>query len=68
MKQIAIFLIKIYQVLFAGSLPSCRFRPSCSAYVSQAIEKYGILKGSVMGLKRICACHPFSKRPFYDPV
>lgn len=39
----------------------CRFRPTCSEYTYQAIEKYGILKGSFLGGKRILCCHPWSK-------
>jgi len=68
MKQIAQTLIKIYQIIAASSLPSCRYRPSCSAYTCEAIEKYGIFKGSFLGVRRIAACHPFSKRPIYDPA
>lgn len=40
---------------------SCRFQPTCSQYCYQAIEKYGALKGSWLGLKRITRCHPWSK-------
>ena len=47
--------------------PSCRFTPSCSLYTLQAIEKYGLLKGVLMGTRRILRCHPFSKGGF-DPV
>ncbi len=47
---------------------NCRFYPTCSAYTIQAIEKYGVLKGSWLGLKRICRCHPFYKGNYYDPV
>ncbi len=46
---------------------NCRYRPTCSAYARQAVEKYGALKGSALALKRILRCHPF--RPGgYDPV
>ena len=41
---------------------------TCSEYAVQAIQKYGALKGGWMALKRICRCHPFSKRDRYDPV
>ena len=47
--------------------PSCRFTPSCSTYALQAIEKYGVLKGGWMGVRRILRCHPFSAGG-YDPV
>ena len=63
-----IALIKGYQVVVSPMLPpSCRFTPSCSLYTLQAIEKYGLLKGILMGTRRILRCHPFSKGGF-DPV
>jgi len=46
---------------------ACRFRPTCSEYTYQAIEKYGILRGGWLGLKRIVKCHPWSKGG-KDPV
>ena len=46
---------------------SCRFTPSCSLYTLQAVEKYGLLRGSFMGARRILRCHPFSEGG-YDPV
>jgi uncharacterized protein len=45
----------------------CRFHPTCSQYTYLAIEKYGVIKGSWMGLKRIFRCNPFSAGG-YDPV
>jgi len=45
----------------------CRFTPTCSEYTYQAVEKYGVLKGLFLGLKRIIRCHPFSKGG-YDPL
>jgi putative membrane protein insertion efficiency factor len=42
-------------------LPSaCRFHPTCSEYMRQAVERYGVTRGVWMGLKRLCRCHPFS--------
>lgn len=40
---------------------NCRFVPSCSEYTYEAIEKYGVVKGGYLGIKRIIRCHPWSK-------
>ena len=58
MKQILLSLIKVYQYFSKFTPKVCRFYPTCSEYTKQAIEKYGILKGGWLGLKRICRCHP----------
>ena len=47
--------------------PICRFTPTCSEYMIEAVEKKGIVVGVVKGLWRICRCNPFS-RGGYDPV
>ena len=47
--------------------PCCRFYPTCSAYALEAIEKHGILKGSLLAVYRILRCNPFCKGG-YDPV
>ena len=68
MKVVALFLIRLYQKTISRTLPpSCRFTPSCSVYGYQAIEKYGVLKGGWMAIKRIGRCHPFHPGG-YDPV
>jgi putative membrane protein insertion efficiency factor len=68
MSAIAIKLIKLYRVLLSPVLGGqCRFHPTCSHYAEEAIRKYGCLKGSLMGLKRILRCHPFNPGG-YDPV
>ncbi len=57
-KKIGIFLIKIYQILLRPLFPSsCRFHPTCSVYTLQAIDKYGLFKGTWLGVKRISRCH-----------
>jgi len=77
MKRFILFLIKFYQkylsfdtglakLLFLTD-KACRFQPTCSEYSYQAIEKYGILRGGWLGLKRIVRCHPWSKGG-EDPV
>ncbi|EDP74233.1 membrane protein insertion efficiency factor YidD [Hydrogenivirga sp. 128-5-R1-1] len=62
MKKVIILLIKLYQKAFSPILGnSCRYYPSCSNYSIQAIEKYGVLKGSLKSVWRILRCNPFSK-------
>ena len=61
-------VVKIYKYCISPLLPpSCRFTPSCSTYMIQAVEKHGVLRGVVLGVWRILRCHPFSKGG-YDPV
>ncbi len=60
MKKIAIFLIRIYQLLLSPLFGrNCRFTPTCSVYTSEAIKKHGFLKGIFLGGKRLAKCHPF---------
>lgn len=47
--------------------PCCRFVPTCSEYAYEAIEKYGVLKGGFLSVKRLIRCNPFSKGG-YDPL
>jgi putative membrane protein insertion efficiency factor len=61
-------LIRLYQQLISPLLPpSCRFMPTCSVYAVTAIERYGILRGGWLALKRVGRCHPWSPGGF-DPV
>ncbi|MEP7337386.1 MAG: membrane protein insertion efficiency factor YidD [Acidobacteriota bacterium] len=68
MKFIALFLLRAYKLTISPLLPpSCRFTPTCSEYMAEAIAKYGFLRGLVLGLKRLSRCHPFCEGG-YDPV
>jgi putative membrane protein insertion efficiency factor len=69
-KRIAIRLVKMYQTCispFIGGRAACRFTPTCSEYTRQAIEKYGTIRGTWMGIKRISRCRPGGGFG-YDPV
>ena len=67
-RAVFLVLIRFYQRWISSMLPaSCRFYPSCSQYMYQAIEKYGVLRGGWLGLRRIGRCHPFHPGG-YDPV
>ena len=69
MKKILLSLIRFYQRSISPNTPaSCRFRPACSAYAYEAIQKYGAIKGGWLALKRLLRCHPFYKGDPYDPV
>ncbi len=69
-RQIPIFFIRFYQVIFSPILGSykCRFTPTCSNYMILAIEKKGLIKGFFLGVCRLLKCHPFSKKSGFDPV
>ena len=61
-------LIRGYQRCISPLLPgACRFYPSCSEYLLQAVEKHGVTRGILMGLIRLSKCHPFHPGG-YDPV
>ncbi len=68
MQKILISGIKAYQYILSPFFrPSCRYLPTCSQYTLEAITKHGALKGTVLGVSRICRCHPLHKGGF-DPV
>jgi putative membrane protein insertion efficiency factor len=67
LRRVGIALIHLYRAMFFWLPSGCRFEPSCSRSTEQAIERYGLLKGSWMGMKRIARCQPWNPGG-YDPV
>lgn len=67
MKKLIILFIRAYQITPLASHKMCRFYPTCSEYMIEAIENYGIVKGIKLGLKRISRCRPHGGYG-YDPV
>lgn len=63
MKNILIFIIKLYQKFISPILGrnKCRFYPSCSSYSIEAISRFGILKGLYLSIRRILKCNPFNE-------
>lgn len=68
MRVLALIAIRAYQRLLAPLLGGgCRHLPTCSHYASEAIERYGFLRGSALALRRLARCHPLGTHG-YDPV
>lgn len=78
MKRFALKLILLYQKylsidhgligkIFAPNTKICIFEPTCSTYTYEAVDKYGIFKGTFLGVKRVLRCNPYSKGG-YDPL
>ena len=68
MRRICMAMIRFYQRHISPHFPAvCRYRPSCSQYTLEAIERYGAIFGIWLGFLRICRCNPFAKGG-WDPV
>ncbi|MBO8441441.1 MAG: membrane protein insertion efficiency factor YidD [Firmicutes bacterium] len=68
MKKLLINIVKLYQHYISPLFPpTCRYYPTCSNYMIQAISEHGIILGLLMGFFRILRCNPFVKGG-YDPV
>ena len=68
MKILILTLLKIYKFLISPFLGNnCRFLPSCSDYAYEVITEKGVIKGSILSIKRLTKCHPWG-RSCYDPV
>jgi uncharacterized protein len=67
-KAIVLSLLRGYKWAISPMLqPACRYVPSCSEYASEAVDHHGVLRGSVMAMRRVLRCHPFAGSG-YDPV
>jgi len=63
-----VILVKLYQYIISPIFPaSCRYTPTCSNYMLDALKEWGVLKGTFLGLKRILSCHPWGGHG-HDPV
>lgn len=68
LSRLLIALIRFYKHYISPiTPPACRYTPTCSQYTLEAIQKYGALRGTWLGIKRICRCHPWGGSG-YDPV
>ena len=69
MKKLLIQIIKVYRKFISPlkGRPTCIYYPTCSQYAIEALEKYGVVKGTYLAVRRILRCHPFHKGG-YDPV
>lgn len=67
-RRSAVGLIRVYQKLVSPAMaPKCRYQPSCSEYTAVAISRFGVVRGSWLGARRIGRCHPLRPGGF-DPV
>lgn len=68
MTPVALWVLRIYQRWVSPAFgPVCRYEPACSHYASEAIERYGVLRGTGMAMRRLARCHPWHAGG-YDPV
>jgi putative membrane protein insertion efficiency factor len=68
MRELLTALLRSYKQWISPCLPvACRFQPTCSEYMLQAVERYGAVRGVRLGLLRLLKCHPFHAGGF-DPV
>jgi len=68
MRGLTVAVLRVYKRFISPMLPStCRFHPTCSEYMMEAVQRYGTARGILLGLRRLSKCHPFHEGG-YDPV
>ena len=68
MREVVIALLRGYKLFLSPLLPPmCRFEPTCSVYTMQAVKKYGVVRGTWLGVRRLSRCHVFNPGG-WDPV
>lgn len=68
MRRAFILPVRLYQRIISPILPpACRYTPTCSEYTAQAIERYGVVVGSLKGMRRLLRCHPWGGSG-HDPL
>ncbi|MGE0460407.1 MAG: membrane protein insertion efficiency factor YidD [Vicinamibacterales bacterium] len=66
--RVGLALIRAYKAVFSPWFTgSCRFVPGCADYTSEAVARFGLLRGGWLGARRLCRCHPLGGHG-YDPV
>ena len=61
-------VLRFYKRFISPMLPpACRFQPTCSEYAMEAVERFGVVKGTALATRRLARCHPWSRGGF-DPV
>lgn len=68
MRSLAVAALRFYKRFISPLLPPmCRFEPTCSVYMMEAIDRYGIVRGGWLGVRRLCRCHALNPGG-WDPV
>ncbi|MEP7363536.1 MAG: membrane protein insertion efficiency factor YidD [Acidobacteriota bacterium] len=68
MRNLVVALLRLYKQWLSPYLPNaCRFHPTCSVYMAEAVNRHGVARGVWLGLRRLSRCHPFQEGGF-DPV
>lgn len=64
---VVVAVVRLYQAVRVGRPSPCRYLPTCSTYAAEAVERYGVLRGGWMALRRLARCHPWGGSGL-DPV